>query len=117
MNQWNPERRECNIELSRYFVESFGNSIRIDYGTGHELSFFAFMCCCEMMKILPLDSLVLVLFPAYMALIFRLQDKYKLEPAGSHGVWGLDDFHFLPYLLGSSQMQSCEMASEFIRKH
>lgn len=33
------------VELRAYFVGGFGSSQRMDYGTGHELSFVAFLGC------------------------------------------------------------------------
>ena len=31
------------LELKSYFMDSFGNPSRIDYGTGHELNYFCFL--------------------------------------------------------------------------
>ena len=34
-------------------VEGFGNATRIDYGTGHEMKFAAFLCCLMKMRAIP----------------------------------------------------------------
>ncbi|EIE92140.1 hypothetical protein RO3G_16851 [Rhizopus delemar RA 99-880] len=80
-------------ELREYFCNSFGNDTRIDYGSGHELSFVA---CTFIHKT--------KLLKRYLELVRKIQKTYSLEPAGSHGVWGLDDHQFLPYVWGSSQL-------------
>ncbi|EDQ86635.1 uncharacterized protein MONBRDRAFT_33707 [Monosiga brevicollis MX1] len=94
-------------ELSLYLSESFGNATRIDYGSGHELNFVAFLCCLALLRVVtPQDGrgLCLVAFNRYLALVRRIQTTYNLEPAGSHGVWGLDDFQFLCYYWGAAQL-------------
>lgn len=40
-----PDLHPAKIELAPYLVDSFGNSTRIDYGTGHETTFVAFLYC------------------------------------------------------------------------
>lgn len=39
----------------------------------------------------------------YLDIARKLQVTYRMEPAGSHGVWSLDDYQFVPFIWGSSQ--------------
>lgn len=94
-------------EVKPYLVGAFGDPTRIDYGTGHEVSFIALLFALSQRNVLTgadNQDLVLCVFVEYMAVMRRLQTVYLLEPAGSHGVWGLDDFHCLPFLFGAAQL-------------
>uniref|UniRef100_A0A8C3ARL3 Serine/threonine-protein phosphatase 2A activator n=1 Tax=Cyclopterus lumpus TaxID=8103 RepID=A0A8C3ARL3_CYCLU len=79
---------------------------RIHYITCHEAAFAAFLCClCKVGALRVDDQLAIVfkVFNRYLAVMRKLQKTYRMEPAGSQGVWGLDDFQFLPFIWGSSQ--------------
>ncbi|XP_021900560.1 serine/threonine-protein phosphatase 2A activator isoform X2 [Carica papaya] len=101
------ELKPSTVEIVPYFTDSFGNSSRIDYGTGHETNFAAWLYCLARMGIIKEEdyqAVVARIFVKYLELMRKLQLVYCLEPAGSHGVWGLDDYHFLPFIFGSSQL-------------
>jgi hypothetical protein len=91
-----------------YFNAGFGHPVRIDYGTGHESSFFIFLYCLyKLGKFSEVDmqATTIAMVHAYLLVTRSIQTDYILEPAGSHGVWGLDDYHCLPFLLGASEFE------------
>jgi len=110
---------EVLAELTCYLHDAFGHAIRLDYGTGHESSFevFLFVLCklhCfgstpeQPPTLNRLKATTLSIYQQYLEVTRRLQTDYMLEPAGSHGVWGLDDYHCLPFYFGACQLQAEE---------
>ena len=98
-------------ELTTYLNDSIGNRMRIDYGTGHEAAFLTFLCCFfatnaisstkKIYKILTVNKI----FRKYLKLCRKIQITYRLEPAGSKGNYGMDDFQFCCYIFGSAQLR------------
>lgn len=103
-----PENLHASVtELVPYLLDSFGNPTRIDYGTGHELSFIFFlMALFKIEALAKTDELAIVIkvFNLYLSFARKLQVTYRMEPAGSHGVWSLDDYQFVPFIWGSAQL-------------
>ncbi|GAA5970447.1 hypothetical protein JCM21900_003748 [Sporobolomyces salmonicolor] len=102
-----PSQLSVLPELSFQFRSSWGSGARIDYGTGHELSFLAYLLILRLIGVLKEEdeqAMVTRVFAAYMDLVRKLQRVFNLEPAGSKGVWGLDDHQHLVYLWGASQL-------------
>ncbi|EON68135.1 hypothetical protein W97_07284 [Coniosporium apollinis CBS 100218] len=106
-----PDGVTAKEEIQAYLLGSFGSAQRLDYGTGHELSFLAFLGCIWKLggfanaePGVEERGIVLGIIEPYLQLVRRLILTYTLEPAGSHGVWGLDDHSFLPYIFGSAQL-------------
>jgi hypothetical protein len=102
-------------EICAYLHDAFGHAVRLDYGTGHESSFqitlFALFKCGVFGNSAAapptkrrLKAATISLWNAYLTVTRGLQRDYRLEPAGSHGVWGLDDYHCLVFYYGAQQL-------------
>ncbi|KAK4054625.1 Serine/threonine-protein phosphatase 2A activator 2 [Microbotryomycetes sp. JL221] len=101
--------RDMIEEVQTYFQESWGNRTRVDYGSGMELNFFAWLLCLRKLDVLTNQdnkAVVIKVFWKYMKVARLLQTEYWLEPAGSHGAQGLDDYHFAVFIFGSAQLKS-----------
>lgn len=113
-----PDYVVVSPHLKPYLLASFGSFARMDYGTGHETSFALFLLGLTLTRFFQPAveeerNLVLVVFVRYLRLCWRLQDVYRLEPAGSHGVWGLDDSSFLGYIFGSAQLRGSSFPQSY----
>ncbi|XP_072389893.1 serine/threonine-protein phosphatase 2A activator-like isoform X2 [Diabrotica undecimpunctata] len=94
-------------EIMIYFVEGFGNSTTVEYGTIHELSFLLFLCSLfkiGYLKPSDVSAAACKVLLRYLKLTRKLQMTYQMEPFGSEGVWSLDDYQFVPFIWGSSQL-------------
>ena len=160
------EGHACSLaqEMAGILIESFGSYKRVDYGSGHELTFVSFLAAMLQIGVLKFTDLLpaaLVVFAryvtihstskdiklpqiilylpllyhisspitpyyhlsiahllihrlsphSYLRLVRVLQRVYWLEPAGSKGVWGLDDYQFLPFLWGAAQLVGADAVS------
>ena len=104
-----PDKTPKNLilEIKPYFMDSFGNPSRMDYGTGHELNYLCFLYVLYKAGLYSEDDfpyLALNTFFKYVVFMRKLQTNYVLEPAGARGVWGLDEYQFVPFIFGASQL-------------
>jgi serine/threonine-protein phosphatase 2A activator len=79
LNMLGDEVGGATIEILPYFLDSFGNKTRIDYGTGHETNFIMFLYCLFALGALKADdqqATVMRIFKRYLDLMRQLQTTY-----------------------------------------
>lgn len=59
------EPKEAVPEVTKYFVESWGNRKRIDYGTGHEASFLAWLYCFHKLRLIKQEDFKAVVIKVF----------------------------------------------------
>lgn len=106
---------ETEVDTDVYLKNAFGNAVRMDYGTGHELNFLCFLYTLVQQNLLEMCE-VFSAMCHYFRVVRNLIRKFNVEPAGSHGLWGLDDYQFLPFLLGSSELHNSACVLDNLKK-
>lgn len=74
------KEKKSPLGLNTCLFNSFGNAARIDYGTGHENTFVAFLLCLYELGLVGLDdqkALVTRVFAKYISVMRRLQISYR----------------------------------------
>lgn len=107
------EKIEALEPENMYLAESFGNKIRMDYGTGHELNFLLYLyekmkkgeeeveTIEDVAKDIDIEFILDNIW-FYMGLVQSYIHKFNVEPAGAKGCWSLNDFSLLGIVFGSS---------------
>ena len=73
-----------SVEANSYFCESYGSS-RLDFGSGHELNFLAFLIIQYKMNETKsfANQLIKVVYARYIELVRKIIVSFNLEPAGN----------------------------------
>ncbi|KFD52032.1 LOW QUALITY PROTEIN: hypothetical protein M513_07164 [Trichuris suis] len=95
--------KEAAIELAPYLEDGFGFIFLV---TRH-VSSCSYVACIALVCLMGQ-----ILRRLYLDLCRKLQRVYMLEPAGSHGVWCLDDYHFLPFFWGHERLEPSSFVEE-----
>lgn len=104
-----PAQHVAIPELAFHLRSSFGSPARLDYGTGHELSFLAFLLILRLVGAFTAEdepALARETFAIYLDVMKQVHKTFRLEAAGKMGIWGMDENHHLVYHWEASQTRS-----------
>ncbi|XP_056647022.1 serine/threonine-protein phosphatase 2A activator-like [Diorhabda carinulata] len=114
-------------EIMVYLIEGFGNSVRCAYGSGHEMSFLMFLCSLfkiGFLKIKDAPATACKVFARYLYVAQKLQKTYKMTSLGGNKTWNLNDYQFVAFIWGSSQLvgntelnPTCYLKRATVKRH
>lgn len=96
------------VTESAHLRNAFGNKIRMDFGTGHELNFLCFLYEClndgsDDCNTISSVNQISEILKEYFSIVRLYITKFNVEAAGSRGCWSIDDYLLLPYLFGAAE--------------